>query len=485
MERATGRLAARKTMVVKDDFHKELVMATLLHAHPHPHVLSPWAVVPDVPAVIWEFCDESLHDRWRRQAGIFGVDMIRRLMRHCLRGLDHLHRTCRVLHRDIKPSNLMLRAETSSGIVLKIADFWWCTAPQSDDDMALGTMERTPGAATPAYRAPELCLQAPSYGPAVDVWSTGVVLRELLTGLRLWEMEPHVAGNIEAHCLTIAMALAGPITEASWPGCSAFPGWRAPPPTLQRLGPRDPAWRRVPILAGPGEDLADQLVALKPENRPSPAEALCSPFFQVSERRGARRPIRAKVPECLLATPWTEARARTKQATTNTAGANTSLLEAPAQAPRSSTEQVELAQSRLGPQSPAWKAATLAHGGSVAGSESGAGTGEHSCQCAYNCGSKNTHQATPDGAWPPRCRNQAPTDSQFCHSCRCSVPGCPRVRYKSSCCWNHQGFLPELSLELHAMALFQETLVGLFPVDLEEHPRTYGDVRVGCIHERN
>jgi len=117
MEHATGCLAARKTMVVKEDFRKELVMATLLHTHPHPHALSPWAVVPDVPAVIWEFCDESLHDRWRRQAGIFGVDMIRRLMRHCLRGLDHLHRTCRVLHRDIKPSNLMLRAETSSGIV--------------------------------------------------------------------------------------------------------------------------------------------------------------------------------------------------------------------------------------------------------------------------------------------------------------------------------------------------------------------------------
>ena len=41
MERTTGRLAARKKMAVKDYFHKEFVMATVLHVHPHPHVLSP------------------------------------------------------------------------------------------------------------------------------------------------------------------------------------------------------------------------------------------------------------------------------------------------------------------------------------------------------------------------------------------------------------------------------------------------------------
>ena len=103
----------------------------------------------------------------------------------------------------------------------------------------------------------------------------------------------------------IAMATAGAITEASWPGCKDFPGWRPAPPTLRQMDPRNPACRRVRGPAGTGDDLVDQLLALRPESRPSPTQALASPFFfNARASTQVRRPIRAKVPESALDTPW-------------------------------------------------------------------------------------------------------------------------------------------------------------------------------------
>lgn len=42
------------------------------------------------------------------------------------------------------------------------------------------------------YRAPELCLHASSYGPAVDIWSMGMVFAEVLLHGRLIQVETDV-----------------------------------------------------------------------------------------------------------------------------------------------------------------------------------------------------------------------------------------------------------------------------------------------------
>lgn len=93
------------------------------------------------------------------------------LMQQILSGLDHCH-SKGILHRDMKGSNLLI----DSNGVLKIADFGLATFYDPESRQPL-----TSRVATLWYRPPELLLGATRYSAAVDMWSTGCILGELLT----------------------------------------------------------------------------------------------------------------------------------------------------------------------------------------------------------------------------------------------------------------------------------------------------------------
>lgn len=95
-----------------------------------------------------------------------------------LRALKAMH-SANVLHRDLKPSNLLLNANCD----LKVCDFGLARSAASSEDNS-GFM--TEYVATRWYRAPEIMLTFKEYTKAIDVWSVGCILAEMLNGKPLF-----------------------------------------------------------------------------------------------------------------------------------------------------------------------------------------------------------------------------------------------------------------------------------------------------------
>jgi len=95
------------------------------------------------------------------------------LMPGLLAGLQHAHDHC-IVHRDIKPSNLLLNAAHTA---LKLADFGIAKSPrpvQTETHTRTGLQ-----LGTPTYTAPELLIDSASASPRSDIYSLGVVLKDI------------------------------------------------------------------------------------------------------------------------------------------------------------------------------------------------------------------------------------------------------------------------------------------------------------------
>lgn len=97
--------------------------------------------------------------------------------------LAHLHKN-HVVHRDIKPDNVILDKDKE---LLKIIDFGLSATSSSNPHL-------TRRCGTPAYMAPEVT-STTGYGCAVDMWSLGVSIVEMLQGSAPVLDELHHKGN--------------------------------------------------------------------------------------------------------------------------------------------------------------------------------------------------------------------------------------------------------------------------------------------------
>merc|ERR1712137_913664 len=89
-----------------------------------------------------------------------------------LKGLKYMH-SANVIHRDLKPGNILVNSDCD----LKICDFGLARARFSDSEWVCPMTEYV---CTRWYRAPEVLCSWADYSGAIDVWSIGCILVEML-----------------------------------------------------------------------------------------------------------------------------------------------------------------------------------------------------------------------------------------------------------------------------------------------------------------
>ncbi|CAE6470932.1 unnamed protein product [Rhizoctonia solani] len=188
-------------------------------------------------------------------------------------GLKYIH-SANVLHRDLKPGNLLVNADCE----LKICDFGLARGyvPSGGEARAAAGGNQgfmTEYVATRWYRAPEIMLSFANYTTAIDVWSIGCILAELLGG------KPIFKGRDYVDQLNQILHHLGTPSED----------------TLRRVGspraqdyirslpikPRIPFHTMYPSANPQALDLLGKLLAFDPAKRISCEQALSHPYLSV------------------------------------------------------------------------------------------------------------------------------------------------------------------------------------------------------------
>merc|ERR1711865_894627 len=87
-----------------------------------------------------------------------------------MKGMKYIH-SAGIMHRDIKPSNILVDPATG---VLKLADFGLAIGKAGSSHQLINYV------VTRWYRAPELLLDNQAYDYAIDMWSVGCIVIEML-----------------------------------------------------------------------------------------------------------------------------------------------------------------------------------------------------------------------------------------------------------------------------------------------------------------
>ncbi|KAL6634567.1 hypothetical protein ACP70R_027238 [Stipagrostis hirtigluma subsp. patula] len=264
----TGKIVALKRVrFVNMDPESVRFMAREIHVLrrlDHPNVIKLEGIVTSRLShslyLVFEYMEHDLAGLAALPGQRFTEPQVKCFMAQLLEGLRHCH-SRGVLHRDIKGSNLLI----DDNGVLRIADFGLATFFDPGRRQPM-----TSRVVTLWYRPPELLLGATEYGVAVDLWSTGCILAELLAG------KPIMPGQTEIEQLHKIFKLCGSPSEEYWA--------KAKLPDVTLFKPQRPYRRRIAEtfkdFPPTALSLLDTLLAIEPSDRGTAASALDSEFFK-------------------------------------------------------------------------------------------------------------------------------------------------------------------------------------------------------------
>nr|BAN41863.1 hypothetical protein, conserved [Entamoeba invadens] len=157
---------------------------------------------------------QLMHDYRRRLPVVY----IRLFSYELARSLAYIH-AFGMCHRDIKPQNVLVNRDTGE---LKLCDFGSAKLLTPDESNISYICSRY-------YRAPELIFGATKYSTAVDVWSFGCVVAEMIVG------QPFFQGESASDQITRIMKILGSPTADE----------------IKGMNPESP-YTRVPHVGGVG-----------------------------------------------------------------------------------------------------------------------------------------------------------------------------------------------------------------------------------------
>ncbi|KAK9830148.1 hypothetical protein WJX72_009988 [[Myrmecia] bisecta] len=267
-DRRTGEVVALKQLRMERERDGMPVTSMrelrVLQTCRHPSIVELKKVVTgsklDSVFLVFEYCSHDLGRLVDTIPRKFSESEVKCLLLQILEAVDFMHARW-IMHRDLKLSNLLLTKDSR----LKICDFGLARYFRAHEEAY------TPRVVTLWYRAPEILLGLETYTEAVDMWSVGCIMAELL------RCEPLFPAKTEMQLLQMITALIGAPNERIWPGYSSLPL------TSKMTLPDQPynlLERELPHLSAEGTDLLNRFLTYDPDKRITARQALRHPYFR-------------------------------------------------------------------------------------------------------------------------------------------------------------------------------------------------------------
>uniref|UniRef100_H2LQQ3 non-specific serine/threonine protein kinase n=1 Tax=Oryzias latipes TaxID=8090 RepID=H2LQQ3_ORYLA len=216
---------------------------------------------------VFEYMKENLYQLMKDRIKKFPESVIRNISFQILQGLSFIHKHG-FFHRDMKPENLLCMGPE----LVKIADFGLAREIRSKPPY-------TDYVSTRWYRAPEVLLRSSTYGSPIDLWAVGCIMAELYT------LRPLFPGNSEMDEIFKICQVLGTVKKTEWPEgyqLASAMNFRFPqcvPTHLKTL---------IPNASNEAIALMKDFLQWDPKKRPTAAQALRYPYFQVGQVLGPR-----------------------------------------------------------------------------------------------------------------------------------------------------------------------------------------------------